>query len=214
MNILSLEQLDISMRVVTIIGPVAMYFLLLGLLNTRHTPQLLTGRQDFAMLTVAMSPLALQPMSQYFGGGVAVLSVCAILLFGLGWLLAPKGRTLVIYNMSIKQARLAVLDILDAMGQSPQGSANELELPNGQGVVKISSFPLLRNVSLRMTGQNNEIWQEFEINLADNLGKIEAQVSPMAVSLLLIATGMLVAPLVMVAHHGPEIVRVLTDLLQ
>lgn len=214
MTILGLEQLDISMRVVTVIGPVAMYFLLLGLLNTRRNPQLLTGRQDFAMLMVAMSPLALQPMVHYLGGGTSVVFACTILLIGVVWLLAPRGRTWVIYNLPLKQGQELILKALESVGQTGRLTAGGVELPDRKGIVQIDSFPLLRNVSLRLTDGSDEIWRAFEENLSGRLEKIEAQVSPMAVSLLLIATGMIVAPMVLMIHHGPEIVRILSDLLQ
>ena len=41
-------NMDMSMRIVTVVMPVAVYFLILGLLNSRRHPQLLTGRRDFA----------------------------------------------------------------------------------------------------------------------------------------------------------------------
>lgn len=214
MSILGLEQLDISMRVVTIIGPIALYFMLLGLLNTRLNPQMLTGRQDFSMLLIAISPLVLQPMVYYLGGGSAMVVACAILIFGAIWLLSPRGRTFVIYNLPRKQGIDIVLKSLDSIGLEGKLTARGIELPQGKGIVHIDSFLMLRNFSLKLTGGCGETWEAFEENMAERLGKIETPASPMAVTLLLIATGMIVAPMVLMIHHAPEIVRILTDLLQ
>lgn len=214
MSILGLEQLDISMRVVTIVGPIALYFMLLGLLNTRRNPQMLTGRQDFAMLLVAISPLALQPMVHYLGGGTAVVVGCAIMIIGTIWRLSPRGRTFVIYNLPRQQGLEIVLKSLESIGFQGKLTPRGIELPQDKGIVHIDSFPLLRNFSLRLTGGCAETWGAFEENLAHRLGKIQATPTPMAVTLLLIATGMIIAPTVLMIHHAPEIVRILTDLLQ
>ena len=71
----------------------------------------------------------------------------------------------------------------------------------------------MRNVSLRMTGGSEDAWRAFEQRLASRLDRIETTSNPTAVGLLLLATGMFVAPLALMAHHAPEIVRLLTDLL-
>ncbi len=202
------------MRVVTTIGPIALYFMLLGLLNTRQNPQMLTGRQDFAMLLVAISPLALQPMVYYLGGGAAMVAACAIIIFGAIWLLAPRGRTFVIYNLPRKQGLDIILRSLESIGLDAKVTPRGVELSDDKGIVQIDSFPLLRNISLRLTAGCDETWAAFEENLAGRLARIEAPASPMAVTLLLIATGMIVAPTVLMIHHAPEIVRILTDLLQ
>ena len=58
------------------------------------------------------------------------------------------------------------------------------------------------------------MWETFENQLSAYVGEIEAPPSPMAVSLLMVATLVIIAPMMLVAHHAPEIVRLLTDLLQ
>jgi hypothetical protein len=40
-----IEQLGISLRIAMVVVPVALYFLILGLLNSRPCPQLLRGRR-------------------------------------------------------------------------------------------------------------------------------------------------------------------------
>lgn len=223
MIVLGAEQTVVSLRIATIMAPVALYFLLLGLLNTRRCPQFLSGRQDFAMLMVALSPLALGPIMYYFGGGAVTLLVAAAVLAGGIFYLAPRGRTWVIYNLTLDDGCRAILDVLDDMGETARqsGSRIEIGLPtprlrqagDGRAVIEISSFPVLRNISLKLVGGSEDFWRDFEARLAERLERLNVEPSPMAVTLLLVATAMIVAPTALMVHHAPEIVRILTDLL-
>jgi len=208
-----MEQLSTTLRVATIVVPVALYFLLLGLLNTRRHPQMLSARQDFALLLLALCPLVFQPVMLYFGGGMITMISCAGVM-GLGvYLLAPRGKTWVIYNIPFKKARDTIASVLEDMGHSPIRTHRGVDIDSGFGCVEIGSFPILRNISLRLVGGDNEMWGKFENNLSAYVSKIEAPPSPMAVSLLMVATCVIIAPMMLMVHHAPEIVRLLTNLL-
>jgi hypothetical protein len=99
------------------------------------------------------------------------------------------------------------------MGFSVRPNENSVEVTGHDAVVDMSSFPVLRNVSLRLRGGDESLWRGFEEHLTSQLHEMESEPSPMAVSLLLVATAMIVAPLVFMIHQAPEIVRILTDLL-
>ncbi|HUT57244.1 MAG TPA: hypothetical protein VNA25_05155 [Phycisphaerae bacterium] len=203
-----------SAEIATVVVPVAVYFLVLGLLNSRPHPQLLSGRLDFALLTAAISPLFAVPVLGYFG--ISLLSVAtAVALLALGIaMLAPKGRTWVVYNLQGSEARRAVAAALRSIGLDFQARPNGYCLADQQGFVRISEFAPLRNASVRLDGGDADLARRFERALGKVLKGYRVQTSPMAVSLLLVATAMLVAPLTMMAHRVPEIVRLLTDLLQ
>ncbi len=212
MIFLGMEPLETSLRIATVVVPVSLYFLLLGLLNSRRHPQLLSGRQDFALLMVALSPLAFGPAMHYLNGGLWMVPACVVLLIGGIWALAPRGRVWVIYNLPLSSARQTVIDAFEAMGRCSCNTVRGVEVEQGKAFVEFSSFPLLRNVSLRLVGGDEDLWRTFESHLSLRLKSIETTPSPMAVSLLLIATAMIVAPMALMVHHAPEIVRILTDL--
>ncbi len=212
MIFLGMEPLETSLRIATVVVPVSLYFLLLGLLNSRRHPQLLSGRQDFALLMVALSPLAFGPAMHYLNGGLWMVPACVVLLIGGIWALAPRGRAWVIYNLPLSSARQTVIDAFEAMGRCSRNTARGVEVEQGRAFVEFSSFPLLRNVSLRLVGGDEDLWRTFESHLSGRLKKIETDPSPMAVSLLLVATVMIVAPMALMVRNAPEIVRILTDL--
>ncbi|NBB95473.1 MAG: hypothetical protein GVY16_06995 [Planctomycetes bacterium] len=212
MSTLGMELLEASLRIATVVVPVALYFLLLGLLNTRRCPQLLTGRQDVALLSVALSPLALQPAVHFLDGGApAVMAAAGAIVLGV-WLLAPRGHQWVIYNLPLKQARTLIDQTLADIGIDADIGSRCIRIDEDTWV-ELSSFPALRNVSLRCHGGDDTTWQAFANALGDHVDRIDVEPSPTAVALLLVATGMLVAPMAMVAHQAPEIVRMLADLL-
>lgn len=209
------EQLATALRFGTIVVPLAMYFFVLGYLNTRPRPQCLTGRQDSALLVVTLSPLALLPLVQVLGGGWLGLAVAAGLLAAAIWLLSPKTASWVIYNLSPEQGRDLLLAICRQIDPAAElTDPHTLRLPGRKATLDLSVFPVLRNLTVRLDACDQAIAAELDTRLAGRLDTIHTEPVPMAVSLLLLATTMLVAPLAVIAPHSQEIVRLLSDLLQ
>jgi hypothetical protein len=208
-----LADIAISSRVVTMTAPVAVYFLILGLLHTRHRPQMLTGRLDFTLLIASLSPLVFLPAMSYLGGSPLAAIIAAVCLAGAILLLSPGGRSWVVYNVSPHAARDAVAAALRTMGADFAPSGDDFLADAGRIRVTVDSFPLLRNATVRLTGGTRPFAQSFQAALARRLEALECPTSPMAISMLLAAVVMLAAPLAMMAPDVPQIVRLLTDLL-
>lgn len=211
--VLASEDLGIAVRVATVVIPVAVYFLVLGLLNSRRHPQMLSGRLDFALMITALSPLFALPAIDYVGAslpgiGGLVLGLAAVIL-----LLAPGRGNWVVYNLPSSQAREAVIRTLGRLHLPFEEQGGAFRLGDDRGVVVVRSFSLLRNVSVRLRNGSVGLRRSFEDALSQTLGATDAETSPTAVSFLLAAVALLVAPLSMLAHRVPEIVRILTDLL-
>ncbi|MFP4053155.1 MAG: hypothetical protein ACLFV7_04750 [Phycisphaerae bacterium] len=81
--------------------------------------------------------------------------------------------------------------------------------------MEVSAFPLLRNVSVKLSDADPALARELEETLHGQLCRETAETPPTAVAMILAATAMLVAPLALFASNGAvEMVRVLTDLLK
>jgi len=210
---LGTDHISTSLGVATVVVPVAFYFLLLGLLNSRGHPQILSGRRDFALLTVALCPIFALPVLNWMGVSVlTVVSTVAVVAAGV-WAMAPRGRSWVIYNLSQARARDAVARALDQACCEYRATKNGFVTSDG-AKVELSGFSLLQNVTVKMLDADAVTAGRFARALESQLSRIRVQASPMAVTMLLVATAMLVAPLTLVAHRAGEIVRILTDLLQ
>jgi hypothetical protein len=192
-----------SMEIAAVVAPVALYFLVLGLL--------LSGRMDFAILTIAISPLLLVPLLNWLGLSLAFAAAAVAVVAGGALVLVPRGQTWVLYNVHAEQARSAVAGALRRMGLEAEFREGCYLL--GDARVQVSGFSPLRNATIRLLGGDKSQARRFERAMWDVLRGYEAQTSPMAVSLLLVAATMLVAPLALMAHRVPEIVRILTDLI-
>ena len=208
-----LAYADPGWRIVPVLMPVAGYFFFLGLLNSRRHPQLLSAKADFALMIAALSPLFVLPLVQYLGPSPASLAAAGAVLAVVIGLLAPRGPGWVIYNLPHDQPRDAVARTLRRMGLEVLDTGAGLRLADRDVAFQIGGFPLLRNVSLRLHGADKAFARQFQQALARTLAGTEAETTPMTMTMLLLATALMVAPLTMVARRVPEIVRLLTDLL-
>ncbi|HAU39287.1 MAG TPA: hypothetical protein DCX07_16450 [Phycisphaerales bacterium] len=210
---IGIEYLGVSLRITTVVVPVAVYFLILGLLNTRRHPQLLSGRLDFCLLLAAMGPLALLPVLGLFGTSVLSMAAAVAALVAAAFILSPSRGQWVIYNLSAQEGARLVRQALQRMGLETQGSGTEFRIVGCEGTIRLSAFPVLRNVTVRLEGADGQFQQRFADALAEILARDRSEQNPAAVALLLVAMARLVAPLALMARHAPEIVRLLTDLL-
>ena len=204
-------DLHISLRIVTVMVPVALYFLILGLLNSRRHPQLLSGRRDFLLLLVALCPVLILPMAYGTISAWWLLPAVGGLVSG-AVLLVPPRSSWVIYNITAGEARRAVARALRDAELPFEPEGGNFRLCHGR--VRLSPFPLLRNVSVRVVGSPGADGRRFAAALSETLRSVPAETTPMTMAWLLVATAMLLAPLAMVAPRAGEIVRILTGILQ
>ena len=86
---LSTVQFGDHLQIAAIVAPIALYFLVLGLLNTRRRPQLLRSRVDFALLLAAMSPLVICPLLRWLPATPAVLAALGAAGIAVVCLMSP-----------------------------------------------------------------------------------------------------------------------------
>ncbi len=213
---LGIEQLDLSVQVAAVLVPAAVYFLLLGLLNSQRAPQLLRARSDFILLVAAFFPIFCVPVLSYLGATAWTVLIVVGLGLAAATLLAPSRRgSWVIYNIALPEALRAAERALQAMGEPFTRTGRRLRLGRRKLSLRFTALPMLRNVSIAADGQVLRHFQrDFEAQLGGQLAGIRAGATPMGATFLLLATAMLVAPLALVANRMPEMVRILTDLIR
>lgn len=195
----------------TVIVPVAGYFFIIGLLNTRRRPQILTGRLDFSLLMLALCPGFVLPVLELFGLTLPSATAVMVVIAAGVWLLGPAGRSWVVYNLSPVQADRVLRRAMDALGWRYSVTSDGYKVEE-QGVnLRVSGFWVLRNVSVHLSGGSDGLCSDFARELGAAMARTSARTQAMAMAMLLVSIGMLVAPLAMVAHRVPEIVRLLAD---
>jgi len=211
MMLLGSEYFGASMRVATVMAPVAGYFFVIGMLNTRRRPQILTGRLDFSLLMLALCPGFVLPMLSSFGlSPLAATSLIVSISAGV-WIFGPGERNWVIYNLSPGQADRVLRNAMDEMGWKYRITSGGYSVDEHKINLKVSGFWILHNVSVQLIGGSDKICCDFARELGSAVARRSARPQAMAVAMLLVAVGMLVAPLALVAHRVPEIVRLLAD---
>jgi hypothetical protein len=151
----SADQVILVLQVILTVGPLAVYFLGLGLVSSRAYPCLVSERSDFVLLTLAFVPIISWPLVSLVTAGyylaAALLVVVFIALF-VGML--PRGRDgWVIYNVSLAELRRTLQRACGRLGWSiefvPGSEPSEaVILPNGL-TITVSEMPWLRTTTLR-----------------------------------------------------------------
>ncbi len=207
------EHIGTYLQVATLVVPVALYFLILGLLNSRRHPQLLSSRQDFALLTGAMGLMAVMGIVTYFGTSFPVTLAAIAGILGLLVILRPNRPGWVIYNITAGEARDIIRRTLEQMGHTLVEEPYGFRIRGATDKIVINSFPVLKNVTVRLRECRSGLAEGMSPTMGQALGRIDAETSPMAASMLLVATAMIIAPMALAVQQAPEIVRLLTDLL-
>jgi hypothetical protein len=200
------------------LGPVAVYFLLLGAINLSRRPLVVSATRDTAALglavagMVAVGPIELffpHAAAAHFGALVWLLlaafyALCLILVL---LLLRPR---LVIYNVTMEELRPILADLIPQLDADARWAGDGLLLPK-QGVqLHMENLPLLRNVSLAATGakQNYLGWRHLELALRSALAQSDISRNLRAgriLGALLLGTGaLLVFVLAWSVAHDPQ----------
>lgn len=210
------EQMGFAVQVAAVVAPVAVYFLLLGLLNSQPNPQVLSGRSDFILLNAAFAPVFCVPVLNYFGASAWALPVAIGVLLAAALVLAPRrAGNWAVYNITLPSAIRAAERALQTMDEPFDRRRRRLVLRRLGVTLRFSAMPLLRNVSISAEGAGAaEFGGKFDEPLTGQLAAVPTTATPMAVTFLLVATAMLLAPLGLLADRMPEMVRIITDLIK
>ncbi|MDM8004789.1 MAG: hypothetical protein QUV05_01365 [Phycisphaerae bacterium] len=210
------DQVVFVLQLVLALGPLAVYFLGLGLVNSQAHPCMVPARTDFVVLTIALVPLIMGPVLAMvkFGGWwpLAVASVAAAVFVGV--LLPRRNSGWVIYNTSLPQCRRLLYRACRRLGLSAEGNDEQVQIAEIGLTVFLTALPVLRNVTLSLrtqSGRHGEGDQAVVRRLMDTLeGEIQEESmlpSPAGASMVVIGAAMLAVPMWFFFHHVDAIAR-------
>jgi len=182
------------------LGPLAVYLLLIGMLNLSRRPFLVSGPRDAAALGLALSGFVIVgPIELCLPDAAAVrfgpyVWVLLIVLYGLCLVLAlllvrPR---LIVYNTSAAQLRAVLADLVGQLDADASWAGDVLVLP-GLGVqLHLDHLAVMRNVSLTSVGGKQDPlgWHRLESALATALSR--APIGRNARGAVLVAGGLLI----------------------
>ncbi len=225
----STSQVILILKLILNIAPPALYFVILGLVNSQSRPHLISSRNDWLGLVCVFFPVVIYPSIVLASWGYYIPAVLIIIAIGIGLLISlPKPDSgWVIYNISTTSARQLILRTLEKYDIRYEIGREKdiIKLPEENSVIKISGFPLLRNVTIYFDADANESNAQIQKNrqtqisriLDEELGTrvafIESGINVIGPAMLLAGSTMFILPLMMMIRHIDAFVRVFSDLL-
>jgi len=197
------------------IAPVALYFIVLGLVNSQSRVHVISSRRDWLGLMAVFFPVLLWPVMWLAGDGW-VFTAVALLFFGVALLVisAPDKRSgWVIYNCNLWRVSAELLASLDHLGINYAVSSEVITVAD-QGVeLELSEFRLLKNVTVKITGGRKWFANALGRELAGRLGDVESEPSMSAAAMLVSGSAMLILPLAIMVRHIDAFVKVFSDFI-
>lgn len=193
-------------RLAVALGPLAIYLLLLGVLNLSRRPLLTTGARDIAALGVALSGLILVGPLELFMprdlafrfGSLAWLYWLLLASFYLSCLtlvvLSARPR-LSLYNVTTEEARQTLAQVASQLDPAAQWVGDTLTMPELRVQLVLDPFAIMRSVSLTPVGtrQSYHGWKRLERALRQALTTVETTPNPAGFSFCLLGAMVLVA---------------------
>jgi hypothetical protein len=180
------------------LGPLAIYLLVLGIINLSRRPVVVSGGRDRLALGIAVSGMiAVGPVELFlpidvaiFFGGYVWLLLGA--LYGLTILLLALVRRprLSVYNISEAELQRVLGELVVLLDPGSQWTGEILILPRLGVQLMVDSVRSLRNVSLIAIGdrQSYEGWAQLEAALAKELAAVRVPPNPRGLTLALIGS--------------------------
>lgn len=195
------------------VGPVAMYLVLIGLINLRRRPYVMTGARESMLVGLALLGLAVvgpmelffpQQAANQFGPYIWLLLFVFYVLAVLLWILVARPR-LVIYNISNAQLRAVLSEAALKLDPEARWAGDSLALPRLNVQLYVEAFDTMRNVTLVGTGngQNFTNWHRLEGVLRSLLREITVPRNPRGFSLLVVGM-LLISGLALKVAQNPH----------
>lgn len=198
-------------------SPLAAYLILLGLVNLRRRPLLVTGGGDLATLGVALTGVAFVGPIALFRPDEATVELgdfvwLFLLAFYWLWLtlfvMVCRPR-LVVYNVTAEELRPVLSQAARQVDPTCRWAGPSLTLP-GVGVeAHLDSFAWLRNTSLVASGGQQDLagWRRLTKTLERSLREAETRPNRRGPVLLTAGGGLLLAVVLRMAA-SPEAVAI------
>ena len=219
MDCLANDQVVFVAKVFVNVAPVAVYFLVLGLLNSQPRPRLVNGRNDFVALTLVFVPMLVWPAPVLVRHGLWLLLLAGLLAALVAFCVLLPGRWSgwVIYNLTERRCRRHLENALKTRRLAYEETDGAYVVAGGQLTLRIASFALLRIVSVHIDFPSKrppihllcQLRETFEAEL----GGLALLPSSSGACMLALGVLLLILPLWMVNTHVDAIVETITRLL-
>lgn len=207
------------------LGPLAMYFVVLGAINLSARPLVTTGARDLLAMGLAVAGLAVAgPMELFFpekaAGVFGTLTVWSLMLVFyslvvacLALMMRPR---IVIYNITSEQLSPVLEEVLGKFDPQFRWVGNTI-VSEALGVqLTVEAQPMMKNVQLVSAGpqQSHNGWGRLHRGLAAALRPVQGLPNPFGATLLTV--GLLLAGIItwLIAGDPGAVQQALNDMLR
>ena len=179
------------------VAPLAVYLLLLGVMNLRGRPFVTTGARDAAALGIGLVGFVIAgPMELFFPEGAASrfggwVWIMLIVFYGLcvSLVVLLMRSRIVIYNVSLEQLRPILTSVAMKLDRRSRWTGDSLLMPEQRVHLHVETVEALKNVQLTAGGnqQSYEGWQALEKELADALKQLPVGPNLVGVPFLIVS---------------------------
>ncbi len=216
MMIASYQPADVLMLVGNV-APIALYFLVLGLVNSHSRPFLTTCRSDFIALTTVLMPVFLWPVPTLAGSHLWLTLAGAVVLTGFAFVkfLPRADDGFVIYNIPDAAGIRLIDDSLRAICMVGAWDGRTWTSECGRLTLHVRRFALLRNMSIHLEAQEAYRKSVVELigpELQSRLSRVSQLPSTTGACLVVLGAGLLILPMWMVSRHIHDLVEAMSHL--
>ncbi len=166
------------------LGPLAVYLLLLGVINLARRPLVVSGTRETLSLGLALMGLAVvgpmqlflpQEAATRFGQFVWLLLLGFYLLFLTLAVMLSRPR-IVVYNVSVERLQAVLDETARRLDAQATWAGKALSMPSAHVHLQLDSFSPLANVSLVATSDDQSIggWRRLAAALRANVRDVPA----------------------------------------
>lgn len=212
------------LRMIIAIVPLAAYLLLIGFLNLRSRPTVMSGVRDSLLLGAAVFGLVLVgplelllPESTAFRFGAYAWIMLSSFYFLTLILAIMMGRpSIVIYNADLETVRSAVSQAVRNLDEQARWAGDSVVLPTIGIQLYADRYAMLRNVQLKSVGGQQSLlaWSKLEKELRREIKHVKSERSACGMIFLMFA-GVLTSLVVMTYWRDQgEIARTFQEMLR
>lgn len=210
------------LRLAIALVPLAAYALVLGLVNLRRRPLVVSGGSDLCALGVALAGLMFVGPIELFrpeaatievGNYIWALLMALYLLLVLLVMLIARPR-IVIYNIGPDELHSVLAAAASRLDPDARWAGNHLSLPRLGVQLHLDSLDIMRNVSLASGGgrQSLDGWKRLTRELRAELAKTPVKSNPRAVGFLLGSVALLWLSVTQLLRHPIEIAQAFREI--
>jgi hypothetical protein len=213
-----------SLHLAIALGPLAVYLLLLGMINASSRPFVANGARDGAALGVGIGGLMVAgPMELFlpeatafrFGALVWVLLLIFYALCLTLFVLLMRPR-LVVYNIGREEIRPLLANLVSELDREARWAGESLILPKLGVQLFVESFAPMRIVQLVSAGprQSYEGWKRLEQALAASLKDTSGNRNSIGVTLVGLGVMLIVVVTVCMVQDAATVAQSLREMLR